>query len=256
MFSRYVGIDYSGAATPESRLRGLRVYEASPETPAREVTPPGARPGQWSRREVAAWLHDALAAPAPLIVGLDHSFSFPSAYFEKYALPPRWDAFLDDFAAHWHTADRGVTVESVRRGLYGRGAARTGKATWRRLAEVRAGAKSVFHYDVPGSVAKSTHAGLPWLIAVRRAFGPRVHFWPYDGWMPPQGKSVVAEAYPSLHSQAFRKAKRTPDQHDAYAIAAWLRREDLAGRLREHFVPPLSPEEKAVAAYEGWILGV
>jgi hypothetical protein len=32
------------------------------------------------------------------------------------------------------------------------------------LTEIRAGAaKSVFHFDVPGSVAKSTHAGLPWL---------------------------------------------------------------------------------------------
>ena len=29
------------------------------------------------------------------------------------------------------------------------------------MTEVRAGAKSVFHFDVPGSVAKSTHAGIP-----------------------------------------------------------------------------------------------
>lgn len=34
-----------------------------------------------------------------------------------------------------------------------------GNAHWRRLTEERAGAaKSVFHFDVQGSVAKSTHA--------------------------------------------------------------------------------------------------
>jgi hypothetical protein len=37
-----------------------------------------------------------------------------------------------------------------------------GNARWRRLTEERAGgAKSVFHFDVQGSVAKSTHAGIP-----------------------------------------------------------------------------------------------
>jgi hypothetical protein len=39
-----------------------------------------------------------------------------------------------------------------------------GNARWRRLTEERAGsAKSVFHFDVQGLVAKSTHAGIPWL---------------------------------------------------------------------------------------------
>ena len=30
-FSRYIGIDYSGAQTPESRLKALQVYEAKLE---------------------------------------------------------------------------------------------------------------------------------------------------------------------------------------------------------------------------------
>ena len=49
-FSRYIGIDYSGAETPDSSLKGLRVYEASRESgpwkwsrrPARASTGPGA----------------------------------------------------------------------------------------------------------------------------------------------------------------------------------------------------------------------
>ena len=63
-----------------------------------------------------------------------------------------------------------------------RGRARSGNARWRRLTDERAGAKSAFHFDVPGSVAKSTHAGLPWLRFIRQQVGGRVHFWPFDGW--------------------------------------------------------------------------
>lgn len=36
-FTRYIGIDYSGAQTPTSSLKGLRVYEADVETVSHEV---------------------------------------------------------------------------------------------------------------------------------------------------------------------------------------------------------------------------
>jgi hypothetical protein len=36
---------------------------------------------------------------------------------------------------------------------------------------MRARAKSVFHLDVPGSVAKSTPAGIPWLLAAESVIG-------------------------------------------------------------------------------------
>jgi hypothetical protein len=88
---------------------------------------------------------------------------------------------------------------SCARACRANGAARTGNARWRRLTEERAsGAKSVFHFDVQGSVAKSTHAGIPWLRFIRRRLGDRVHFWPFDGWDIPGGRSAVAEVYPSL----------------------------------------------------------
>src|SRR5262249_46309828 len=90
-------------------------------------------------------------------------------YFEAHGLKPDWPAFLDDFQHHWPTDDDHAYVDFVRDGVMGNGAARTGNARWRRLTEQRAGgAKSVFHFDVQGSVAKSTHAGIPWL-----RFNPR-----------------------------------------------------------------------------------
>jgi hypothetical protein len=130
-------------------------------------------------------------------------------------------------------------------------------ARWRRLTEERAGsAKSVFHFDVQGSVAKSTHAGIPWLRFIRQKLGERVHFWPFDGWDVPARRSAIAEVYPSLWSRTFAREARNPDQHDAYCIAAWLSRADRDGSLVAYLRPDLTPRERAVAQVEGWILGV
>lgn len=124
------------------------------------------------------------------------------------------------------------------------------------LTEVRAGAKSVFHFDVPGSVAKSTPAGLPWLRYLRLNLGERIHFWPFDGWDIPNGRPVVVEVYPALWSHNVPKEGRTPDQHDAYSVAAWLRVADTKGTLPEFFKPDLTPAEQGIAQIEGWILGI
>ena len=145
----------------------------------------------------------------------------------------------------------------MRDGLHGNGSARSGDSKWRRLAEVRAGAaKSVFHFDVPGSVAKSTHAGLPWLRHLRLTLGTRVHFWPFDGWDIPAGRSAIAEVYPALWSRGFASDGRTGDQHDAFSIAAWLSRADRDGSLAAFLKPDLNLPERSVAQVEGWILGV
>ena len=136
-------------------------------------------------------------------------------------------------------------------------AARMGNARWRRLTEERAGgAKSVFHFDVQGSVAKSTHAGIPWLRLIRQRLGALVHFWPFDGWDIPAGRSVIAEVYPALWSRGFSNDGRTGDQHDAFSIAAWLSRADRDGSLATFLKPDLSPSERTLAQVEGWILGV
>ena len=138
-------------------------------------------------------------------------------------------------------------------------------ATARRAWATRAGgdcarsaarAKSVFHFDVQGSVAKSTHAGIPWLRTLRQQLGARVHFWPFDGWDIPAGRSAIAEVYPALWKHAYAPEDRTPDQHDAYTVATWLRQADRDGRLQAALKPDLSPPERAVAQVEGWILGV
>ena len=60
----------------------------------------------------------------------------------------------------------------------------------------------------------------------------------------------------ALWKHAFPSEGRTPDQHDAYSAAAWLRQADLDGRLKGFLAPSLTPPERALANVEGWILRV
>ena len=256
-FARYVGIDYSGAETPNASLKGLRVYLADRASSPEEVTPPPSPRRYWTRRGIAEWLVARLSEDVPTLVGIDHGFSFPLRYFEVHHLEPDWPTFLEDFQRHWPTDEDNLYVDFVRDGLHGKGADRAGSTRWRRLTEERAGsAKSVFHFDVPGSVAKSTHAGIPWLLYLRRQLGEQLHFWPFDGWQIPVDRSAVVEVYPALWKHAFAADGRTADQHDAYSVAAWLRQADLDGQLAKFLNPDLTASQRTVAGVEGWILGV
>jgi hypothetical protein len=256
-FDRYIGIDYSGAETPISSLKGLRVYMADQQSPPVEVQPPPSPRKYWTRRGIAEWLVARLSEDPPTLVGIDHAFSFPLRYFEAHGLSPDWPAFLDDFQQHWPTDGDHTYVDFVRDGIVGNGQARSGNTRWRRLTEERAGsAKSVFQFETPGSVAKSTHAGLPWLRFLCRQVGDRVHFWPFDGWAIPAERSAVVEVYPLLWSRRFARGARTADQHDAYSTAAWLRCSDRDGSLAGFLAPNLAPADRTVAQVEGWILGI
>lgn len=149
-----------------------------------------------------------------------------------------------------------MTVRSLREGN-----PRTGNAQEFRLVERwTASAKSVFQFDVPGQVATSTHAGIPWLRWLRRCpdIGSRVHFWPFDGFDVPDRMSVIAEVYPSLFRKRYdrRESRSADDGHDAFVTAAWLYEMDSRDALGSYFRPPLSSSEAEVARLEGWILGV
>src|SRR5882724_5750359 len=104
-FDRYIGIDYSGAETPKSSLKGLRVYVANRTTAPVEVEPPPSPRKYWTRRGIAEWLVERLAEEQTTLVGIDHGFSFPLRYFEVHHLVPDWPSFLDDFQRHWPTDD-------------------------------------------------------------------------------------------------------------------------------------------------------
>lgn len=275
VFSRCIGIDYSGAQHARAGLPGLRIFEVlSSANTANEVRPHASHPQRhWSRLEIAEWLVENVAASAeygqePLLIGIDHALSFPRPYFEKYNLPATWDAFLNDFCEHWPglTSDRSVQdilrhhkqEKDVRK-------TRLGETRWRRLCEQHSrGAKSVFHFGVPGAVASSTHAGLVWIHYLRNH--PRIknklHFWPFDGWIPGTGLTVIAEIYPALWNKTLERGALTQDQHDARVVALGLHEAARSGELLRWFQPrqwkniKLSEAEVEWVGTEGWILGL
>src|ERR1700730_10409879 len=96
-FTRFIGIDYSGAQTPTASLKGLRVFMAEGDSPPVEVPPPLSPKKYWTRRGIAEWLVERLAEDVSTLVGIDHGFSFPLRYFEVHGLVPDCPSFLDDF---------------------------------------------------------------------------------------------------------------------------------------------------------------
>ena len=100
--------DYSGTQTPSSSLKGLRAYMADPISPPVEVQPRVGLRKYWTRRGSAEWLVQLLSAEKPILVGIDHGFSFPVRYFQENGVPLDWRAFLDDFCRHWPTDEDGV----------------------------------------------------------------------------------------------------------------------------------------------------
>jgi hypothetical protein len=194
-----------GRRDGDSEPKGVAHLLGEGDASSIEVPPPASPRKYWTRRGIV-----------PTLVGIDHGFSFPIRQFDEHGLKHDWPTFLDDFQRHWPTDEDNTSVESLRSGV-----TRKGDARWRRLTETRAGgAKSVFLFDVQVSVAKSTHAGIPWLRYIRERLGTRVHFWPFDGWDIPAGRSAIVEVYPTLWSRSFGHEGRTGDQHDAFTIAA------------------------------------
>jgi hypothetical protein len=256
-FDLFVGIDYSGAETPRSRLAGLQVYAARSgggeiEKWASPTRSNKRQRANWTRREIAERLRDEAKRGTRFLAGIDHAFSFPAAYFGRYGLET-WPALLDDFATHWPTHLDNVYVDFVRDGrLHRSGDApppgqRTGTSSEFRLTERwSSSAKSVFLFDVNGSVAKSSHAGIPWLRWLRTEAGEHVHLWPFDGW---DDKAVIFR-------NRYPRDERSGDEQDAYATARWMVDMAARGALASYFQPPLTPAERAVAGLEGWIFGV
>ena len=176
-FDIHIGIDYSGRATSTKRTPALQIYATRDSDGPQRIRPPAASEKackNWCRAEIADWLIEQARTDIRFIAGIDHCFSFPISYFKRYKLSA-WTEFLDDFARHWPTDQEEISVDAIRNGS----PLRVGSTDEFRLTEKwTSSAKSVFLFDVQGSVAKSTHTGIPWLRRIRNEVGNQVHIWP------------------------------------------------------------------------------
>ena len=271
MFDRYIGIDYSGAQTSVTRLGGLAVCcvvgDAQPQ-----IVPSLEDGYDISTRDgLARWLVQRLREPSVrTLVGIDHGFSFPMQYFERYPhlLPLCWAGFLDDFQWYWPADDPCKVMSRLiarNRILPGREdpERRWGNRAWFRLTDPRRAA-SVFDFDaIQRNVAQSTHAGLPWLRHIRQALHAEpvnVRFWPFDRWEAPDNQSAVVEVYPALWNSMYRQDSDrlglNSHQRDAYSVARWMSETDRSGALGQYFGPNLDDGQQTQAQREGWIFGV
>jgi hypothetical protein len=253
MFENYFGIDYSGADTPVKRNNALQVFMATGDgKPVKIKTDVGSN-WNWTRKEIAHWCIEQLKNNDPIIIGIDHAFSFPLSYMARNEISS-WDHFLEDFHTHWPTDQDNISVESLRKNNE-----RTGKSDEFRLTENwTPSAKSVFQFGIQGQVAMSSHAGIPWLRFLRNHpdLSGKIHIWPFDGFSIPRRISVVAEVYPAIFRRRFPKIYKSGDEHDAYSIVRWFQEMDSRGVLSQYFNPPLTKNEMDKAKLEGWILGV
>lgn len=66
----------------------------------------------WSRAGIAQHLIELATSGTVFIAGIDHGFSFPLSYFERYGLTS-WDTTLDDFQRHWPTQEPHTCVDFI-----------------------------------------------------------------------------------------------------------------------------------------------
>lgn len=261
MFEHYIGIDYSGKGSPRQKHTAIQIYESRADAlPVR-----AAGQASWSREGTYRFLANRLEEQragrrGAMIVGMDHGLSFPLSYFEETTpVKPAfhdWMAFMHHFDAIWGgVKERPVSSIAAPTLPYGN--------PWElRLTEkFTSSAKSVLNLNPTLiSVAFSTHAGLPWLYELRRRYADVLHVWPFDGLVPVGGRSVIAEAYPSLFYNRYEYPPELTkrDEKDAYAVSLWLREQDAGGVLQRYMnLPTLTASQReAVVPLEGWILGV
>ena len=271
MFDRYIGIDYSGAQTSVTQLNGLAVCRVVGVAQPEIVPSPADGYDIKTRDGLAQWLVQRLRERnVRTLVGIDHGFSFPMRYFERYRrlLALGWVDFLDDFQQYWPADDPNKEMSHLiakNRILPGTEdpECRWGNHAWFRLTDPRE-ASSVFDFDaMQRDVAQSTHAGLPWLRHIRQALhadGVNVQFWPFDCWDSPEDQSAVVEVYPRLWNRLYREdANRmglNPHERDAYSVARWMSETDRGGALEQYFGPNLDDEQRIRAQKEGWVFGV
>jgi hypothetical protein len=250
-YHQHIGIDYSGASSPIHARPNLKICRSFAANQPALVQPPNK--GHWSRASAYAWITGLLdeGSDEPVLIGLDHGFSWPQTYLDALNLK-NWQQVLDNVEIHFGSLrdlqiNGNVDLKSFE----------AFESDLRLTEERTVAAKPVFDFR-PHGVAHSTLAGLPWISLLRKQFGKKIHFWPFDGWTPPDDKHCIVEVYPTLFRRRYAADTKgmDGDSRDAYCACRWIQEADQNGWLATYFHPQLTATQDARARREGWILGV
>ncbi|HEX6859135.1 MAG TPA: cobalamin biosynthesis protein CbiG [Caulobacteraceae bacterium] len=128
----------------------------------------------------------------------------------------------------------------------------------------KAGAKTVWQIFGNGTVGSQAIVGIPQVRALREKLGERGRVWPFEtGWkaLGPEDlkglDAVIAEIYPALGDMKADPGE-VPDRAQVRAQCEFFARLDEAGKLGDLFAPPkdAAPDlVETVEREEGWILG-
>ena len=277
-FNHYIGIDYSGAGKhyePQSNI-SVAICSNAQEQPFIFASPDKIETiGAWSRKSLAEWLVKVLRNREKVLIGIDHAFSLPVYYLEDKKIT-NFDMMIshvaefnpinmsntvhgsimcnDEFSQYF---DDGLNLKS-----------QAFRITDKQAHQNKFPAKPIFKPAKTGhTVTYATFAGIPWLGYIRENVPKdKLHFWPFDGWGIPEGKSAIVEVYPRLFNGDKSGKKILPPEtfgldnendRDAYCVAKWMAENDQNGTLDEYLtMKNLSESDRTIADIEGWILGL
>jgi hypothetical protein len=265
LFDRVIVVDWSGRASPSSRL------------PSKDAIWIGACDAEGerqtyhrSRADALAFLSRDLAQGGRQLIGFDFPMGYPAGFARRLVGQDdarklhRWlsDRIIDgpDNANNRFDVAEAINLQLGRRGPFwgcpkGRPRvhlsplktvdyAALGLREKRRVEIENPPAKSVWQLMGAGSVGSQALLGIPAVHRLAKATGAAI--WPFE----PVGALTLAEVYPSLLAGAVAEAgDPIPDRAQVRLLARALFKLAAAGSLAALFDAP------AEAAEEGWILG-
>ena len=284
LFSRYIAIDWSGAATATEGV-DIAIVEAGQKSSPAVVRPPAIRGRKrWSRQACEEWLRPKLRAAEPrTLVLVDAGFAYPSGAARTLVGAASWMDLVKAMGQLYRTHRTARAVGQYLNDQFRDGApfrfdagrsdarwyARYGIPYYRQTELLVPQAISEFYLGSGGAVGFHTItflATLDDLIRRRKDGETAFDVWPYEVTLPRGQRHVVVECYPALcrASVAIPKDDRlTEHEADATVACEWARQLDSSDTLSRFFEMrevPVGRDTRctwqAQIQEEGWILGV
>lgn len=269
MFERWVGIDWSGAATRSERVNLAVARGDSRELELELVHPPSAK-RKWTRNEALDFLFELLKHPEPHLIGVDAAFGFPAGFARAWIGVEDWTAMVKEFGRLEREHGRARDVAAAINGQFEGGPFRFNEsrndrrfylahdvAYFRQTDLLTPQCLSAFYMGSGAAVGFHTItflACLSELIEARERREVDFQVWPFEGGL--RGVHTFAEVYPALLEAPDGTGELSGDERDAMKIVHFLREGHYVFEIQSfNMGRHLDFRLEEQIASEGWILG-